>query len=754
MQYRFERYEYVKKILFKNSVALTGITSLDYIKEVDATGVFGQKEFRYSFDGTTWSMWAELSNTKINNINLTNQSSIYFEIRYTREGVGSANIKNLYLIYDSDVVPPSPTPADPSINADYFGGEKPEYFLLRENHNGAFGDLVIKNVPTSSNSPGVYHGRIDNSVGSTLKFRTITAGQNITVNNTNNSEEIVISTDASISDLNINSPLSLSILDSSPGYDASTDELLLYPIGRELYTHYDNGDEKIILSEPVNNIESVDRTIYVDASTGSDSNDGTSSGSAFASLEKAIFDIKNTVNNDVTITLDLAAGDYTLTSDSINYLSGLNWYGNIYVSGKMEEAASVSVSKGSDDLKTNLDSSTWTKNQYQGYFVEGFFKRPIVYNSTDYFYTTLNNNVGDPVSIVRSSVNITTENNTLFNISNSGLDTAHSGFIGKSKFDFESVNIYFDTLSSNTDILFYSNTISFHYVKFEKQTDGHNLRIYTDSFNTKFCIFYVYTPNDKIICYLRGSVADYSPMIGSAFINIGSSKAVAGIGVEVNMVDLKRIAFYNYTQCFFIKNATMVFQDNLFINCDSVIAGVEAFSLSVLGGLYLKNVNYLVKERGYYYKISAATGKNINFPIETPTNWFDTYTSYIDGERQILGLPDVYPERESNLFKTLINDATTNFIIGTKTQSRTIDLSYALIRGTKYQKGNLGILNDGSDLYLTESYQNNAVMTEEGYLGIDFSVSFDARDNIELNCTVDNSVNDASMNYNIDRIII
>jgi len=172
MQFQLTRYEYVKTIEFRSG-AIQNIQKIRYFKEDGITGTFTKKEFRYSWDNSTWTNWNTLTQANLSNIVFRDQPTFYLEVKYTRNGIGSGNIQDFYIFYDSNTpAPPTPTP-DASIDAWSFQQQLPSYYLDRENHTGPFSDLVVTNVSGDSSTFGVYSGRSDSSLGTILTFKRI-----------------------------------------------------------------------------------------------------------------------------------------------------------------------------------------------------------------------------------------------------------------------------------------------------------------------------------------------------------------------------------------------------------------------------------------------------------------------------------------------------------------------------------------------------------------------------------------------------
>jgi hypothetical protein len=182
MQFQLTRYEYVKTVEFKTDIPIQDVEIIRYFEEHGLSGEIIKKEYRYSWDGITWTNWNTLSQTNLASIQFRDQQDFYLHVKYHRKGIGSGNILGWYLYYDS-ITPPGPTPTpDSSIDATTFGGELPEYYLNRENHFGSFEDLVVNNFSNLSDA-SIFLNRIDGSSGTTLTFRTLKGSDGITVRN-------------------------------------------------------------------------------------------------------------------------------------------------------------------------------------------------------------------------------------------------------------------------------------------------------------------------------------------------------------------------------------------------------------------------------------------------------------------------------------------------------------------------------------------------------------------------------------------
>ena len=185
MQYQFtERTQDVKSITFYNSLPLINVERIRYFKEEGVTGTFTSKQFRYSWDKVVWTNWNTLTQPNLSAIQFRDRPEFYLEVKYSRVGIGSGNIAQWYLFYDSGTPTPPVPPSDASIDADTLQGEGPAYYLDRANFTGAYTDIEFTNIDGGDAS--IYSHRIDSSIGSEFFFREIKGSGGITIDISNN----------------------------------------------------------------------------------------------------------------------------------------------------------------------------------------------------------------------------------------------------------------------------------------------------------------------------------------------------------------------------------------------------------------------------------------------------------------------------------------------------------------------------------------------------------------------------------------
>ena len=181
MQYQFtERQEFIKTIEFANSNPLLNVQRITYFKEEEISGSFSKKEFRYSFDNAVWTNWNTLTQGNLAGIAYSDNPKFYLQLKYSRNGIGNANILRWYLFYESST-PTPPVPPHTLIDADLLQGEPGSYYLDRSNQIGPYTGINVSNVAQDPSAAGVYYGRLDTSLGTDLYFKRIEGGDGVTI---------------------------------------------------------------------------------------------------------------------------------------------------------------------------------------------------------------------------------------------------------------------------------------------------------------------------------------------------------------------------------------------------------------------------------------------------------------------------------------------------------------------------------------------------------------------------------------------
>ncbi|MFW6377176.1 MAG: hypothetical protein ACOCZ5_00885, partial [bacterium] len=211
----------------------------------------------------------------------------------------------------------------------------------------------------------------------------------------------------------------------------------------------------------VNEVEDTDRTIYIDASTGDDDNDGSSS-APFETLSRGIKDIKQKFGPGITITFDVSPGTYNLTPDDIYRLNKLTpqtefTKSSIEIIGKIAEdssALTITQDTGDDPTIYNVSDASLSDDELIGKFLkdpnESIPYFPIIQNSSDNIIASGNITPND--AIYKNTVNINYNDDTFtlhsdITFSKVNLDVSANNGVSIGFREFEScyININYDS---------------------------------------------------------------------------------------------------------------------------------------------------------------------------------------------------------------------------------------------------------------------------------------------------------------------
>lgn len=185
-------------------------------------------------------------------------------------------------------------------------------------------------------------------------------------------------------------------------------------------------------------VETSNRTIYV-ATTGSDTTGDGSSGTPFASLLRALKDIKSNIARGITITIEMGTGTYTITDDD-PYQSQFRRFSGGAITIKPASGSEWSVAESgtmntSAFFKHTDTGKSWTTNEHRGNYLR-------------------NGAAGELFPI---------ESNTATEIYHGGSNTFAS--VNITAYDILEHNVIIDGTTNKT-LFDYSNTdIKFEYVK-------------------------------------------------------------------------------------------------------------------------------------------------------------------------------------------------------------------------------------------------------------------------------------------------
>ena len=188
----------ITEVIFSNISPIKSVEKVAYFKELNLTGNWLTKQYRYSWDKSSWSAWNTLTQQALIGINFQDHPDFYLELKYTRATFASADIGDWYLYYDTWVT----SEVDPStgpIDADLLQGQPGSYYLDGANAFGPVPNISFENIWSPDNSlGGVYSHRVDTSANTTVFFRTIEGEYGITVRDDASRGTVVISADVSL----------------------------------------------------------------------------------------------------------------------------------------------------------------------------------------------------------------------------------------------------------------------------------------------------------------------------------------------------------------------------------------------------------------------------------------------------------------------------------------------------------------------------------------------------------------------------
>lgn len=533
------------------------------------------------------------------------------------------------------------------------------------------------------------------------------------------------------------------------------------------------GIKGITASAIVPQVETANRTIYVET-TGSDTTgNGLTVGTAFATLYKAITTIKPQIYNcKITIQLGIGAFVYDAACDlalyKIQHLYGgttftitplitIQGLFTLYRTGTFTIDSTDKNKHNVSDL--NVYTTNELKNKFA--FATGSIYIPINSNTSTY--------ISDPC------IAITTLSNT-YDLSTTLSVT--SAIIASSVLQY----LRIDTLSNTSLVIgMQSNTTT--YITNKTSVCILSCMIYSSLNVLRFINI------ESCELSISSSIVDVSYAAGTSRFGILNYRANAAKFVDFQYIILRNLStanasrngsgiytyFYNATGFsgygIIIENVYTAF--NLSASCvlngsgNNIIgvtvnnayaiycseepaqSGYKSLSIRQNNKLALNSVDYLF----HLPYNSAIIANNVNYS-GTILGLFSPGTvnkKMIDlSIGQIIKVNGFYQEYETGKINTLTYNTVTNIAIGDKTQNESIVINYTLSRGTNRQQGKIQILEGGlASPLISEDYQNTAD------LGVTFDAAYDGvlTTQINLACTVNNQeINNATLKYNIERV--
>lgn len=499
-------------------------------------------------------------------------------------------------------------------------------------------------------------------------------------------------------------------------------------------------------------IETVNRTIYVDA-TKSDSNDGTTAATAFATITKALSTIKSTVNS--TITVNIAAGTYSLTQDIFSLLTRFNGNGGISLTGTLSNISSIS-------LASNTDGSHYRTISTYGGISPNLTANVLMYDflNTGSTYYPIIGNTATQVKYYSSSMNESFTQvysiGTLLNITQTG-----------------TLNSYFDVRLkinlTNLNINYVNNNIC---------------NVYYPYLTIKNCILTLGTLN----------LAYSSPVINYSILKVNKLQLTGSISAGVSYNVLYPLSSAT-TYRIYLNGGTFPynFQQNYIENLPSQRSTVGAISVAYCkypktssGFISCKNTSYVVNFSGNETDLSPF--ENEKLYVDSVNSIYSCSVSSYYKNRLILSRSNIYDSKtgvvstypysiynsdfvskiydpfgtnlffkgeyfqpiEQSLSSTCTYNSSITIPIASTTYNSQVEISYTVLRGTNSYSGKLTIVPG------TSLWYKNEVFGDGNTYGITMVPQYDATKTTQINWVITSSsldTNTTTINYNVNRIM-
>jgi hypothetical protein len=492
-------------------------------------------------------------------------------------------------------------------------------------------------------------------------------------------------------------------------------------------------------------VEPVNRTIYVDSSGSDITGDGSILSSPFATIGRALNSVGRDIWGGANITISIDSGTFTLNASDLDTISSIGGAGILTLQGTLVLCASgfaMGAAQENDPLTYAVsggNTSTWTTNQWQFYFLKvGTLYYPITHDTS----TTLSvaNNTGTGTEIYQMGTIINFPNNVQLINSNLSLSrlSVNLGSASSIVFNDCPLNIaecyIYSSADSNTTWLDYSKYSQiyirncFYGIKFNAGASGIN-----------FSFIKTNTSNNSAI-NLNGDM----------------QVAAANLIIESGGTGASAAAFYsNRITTIAVTNILKLVNCNVGFMHENIKTGYTV----VANKLVLTNTNYLSRKAAS--AIPPTDYENIRMKFVTllgapVIRWFyDPMYEFINlSSGRNLQLQDiVYPEFEQNQTFKLYNNTATDISVGNVQQNKSLHFDYTIQRGNSYAEGAFNILIDNSanlssnvDRYIL----SGGLDADASSIG--FNALLDASV-VKLRATLDSSGGDASIYYNISRVM-
>ena len=517
----------------------------------------------------------------------------------------------------------------------------------------------------------------------------------------------------------------------------------------------------------LDSVDLIDRIIYVETTGNDTTGDGKSVSTAFLTFEAALNDIKAVVNG-CKITIQFGTGTFDITSNVFSEFSEKSLVNDSQLvftgNGYNEIVSGLTLTPDVDKpYHYSVSGATFIEDEYNEAFVlgiSGALTYGIFTNGTNTLETFIGADVSNSIYTYNTTINIDGDSISLIPKSR-GTKIKWEKIL----FDFNGNNFNFGQKSD--EVL---TTIKNSIIKCKMVNIGSGYRSSTITFNHVYII--TYDPDN----YASNGFNAAASFFGNAKFILRSDivQGVRGLQVRtgttlsfikiiiynykfpIELLDNSKISFSDFNNTvsvpnFIIKDASVAFG----LNNNTVVSIPEQNQDNTIPNLYIENVDYLVGslyravDRPTYYPY-----KNVNFDVfslkGTPNiaNLEEGVLNYVNSENGVyINIPGIYPEISRQTTSSLIDNATTNLIIGDASQNRSLFVNYSGDRNSTYEQGKLMMLNN--DVSITMLTENTI-----GDIGLTFEPSINGSNEILLQCTLTSTGNDASIKYDITRTLI
>ncbi len=440
--------------------------------------------------------------------------------------------------------------------------------------------------------------------------------------------------------------------------------------------------------------EWVSRTIYVSMPTDPQTpgSDVTGDGTAllpFATINKALNSIKNTLFAGIIIQLDSGTFNFSVKdklkiielTPNYNYKTGI-----ITIKGTIGLYSENLTITNPSPFIIKCTSPTFTTNELNDMFMYNSASPNILYpiesNISDTIFTSAVTSHND-VGVYYTNVNFT-DNNILLNFPYPNMLT-----ITRIKANFSTTSYIFGTaittcLLTNPQTTNYSFIMGYStgaYSKFKVRSNSATIaNLVMNSCDFNYCTVYNYGTRKTVGTGI--SLRDNSTLF--------SNGIISGFLTAVDYIADLLIIFKAGAQASFFKENT-----NILSNASNTSAGIS-FNTNTLCSyknnylIYNQNatspVRFYVKTL-YHYGATVITNYNPSSAIKCFTNLeLGTFIS----------IPNTYSEYQQKQSVTLADNSTDSIPIADLTYNRAIELKYTIQRGTNYRTGTCKILNTGT----------------------------------------------------------